>query len=153
MKNNKGYTLIEILIVMAIGVVILSFIIDSFYNLIKTQALDRDYDSIASLVDQAKSLSINSKSASKYGLFFSSSTVAIFKGDTYSTSTVYQSYSLNSKVNISAINLVGSSTNQVIFNRLNGYANASGTIAISLKSDPAVVKTIQIYKTGAVEYK
>lgn len=153
-KTNRGYTLIEIVVVMAITVVILSVVINSFFNLAKNQALNNDYLSVTSLIDQAKSLSINSKSASQYGMYFSSSTVVLFKGPNYiSTSPANQSYILNSRVNISVINLSGSSTDQVVFDRLTGYASASGTVAISLKDGSVNPKVIQIYKTGLIDYK
>lgn len=149
---KKGFTLIEVLIVIALSIIILSIVISTFYSIAKTQALEKDYISVASLVDQAKSLSINSKSNSQYGIYFSSSTVAIFKGSSYSTSTVSQTHTLNGKVNISGINLVGSSTDQLVFDRLTGYASASGTIAISLKESTSTARLIRIYNTGTIEY-
>jgi len=151
MKN--GYTLTEILVVIAVTGIILLFVINSFLNLIKIQALDSDYVSVASLIDQAKSLSINSKSGYKYGVYFATSTVILFKGEAYSASTTDQVYNLNGRVNISDINLVGGGLNQITFDRLNGYASASGTIGFSLKDGSAVPKIIQIYNTGVVEYK
>jgi hypothetical protein len=106
------------------------------------------------LIDQAKSASINSKDASSYGVYFSSSTAVLFKGQNYiASSTTNQPYSLNSRVNISAINLVGSSTNQIVFDRLTGYANASGTVAFSFKNEATSTKLIRIYKTGLIEYR
>jgi prepilin-type N-terminal cleavage/methylation domain-containing protein len=132
-RKNNGYTLIEILIVIAITVIVLSIVLNSFYSLAKIQALDKDYISVASLLDQAKSQTINSKSASQYGVYFASSTAILFRGGSYtSSSTDNQTYSLNSRVNISSINLTGSTTDQVVFSRLTGYASASGTISISL---------------------
>lgn len=150
---TKGYTLIEILVVIAISVAIISAVGATFFNLIKVQALDKDYVSIISLIDQARSQTINSLSGLQYGVFFSSSTVALFKGPTYSSSSISQQYDLNGRVNISMINLVGSSTNQIIFDRLTGYANASGTVTVSLKDGSVAAKNVQIYRTGTIEYK
>jgi len=151
-KINKGYTLTEILVVMGISIIILSVVVSYFYSLVKIQALDKDYTSVVSLVDQAKSLSINSKSASQYGVYFASSTAVLFKGSNYiSTSTANQIYTLNNRVSISNIDLEGSSTSQVLFSRLTGYANASGTVSVSLKDGSGSPKVIRIYRTGTIE--
>jgi len=154
MKENKGFTLIEIMVVLALSAIILTVIITSYYDLAKKQALDKDYLSVASLLDQAKSSAINSKSASQYGVYFASSSAVLFKGQTYvSNNITNQTYLLNNRVSISALNLVGSSTDRVLFSRLTGYANASGTITLSLKDSPTTKKIIKVYKTGVIEYK
>jgi prepilin-type N-terminal cleavage/methylation domain-containing protein len=151
---KKGFTLIEILIVIAISAIILAIVVNAFYSMVRTQALDRDHSSIASLIDQAKSLSINAKSASQYGVYFASSTASLFKGTSYNPAdSANQNYNLDGRVTISGLNLVGSSTDQILFSRLTGYANASGTISISLKDDLINSKIIRVYSTGLVEYK
>jgi len=153
-RTNKGYTLLELVIAIAIGAMIIYVVGSSFYKLIATQAFDKDYISVSSLVDQAKSLALNSKLASPYGVYFSSSTAVMFKGDNYvSTSTNNQVYVLNSRVSISSLNLIGSTTDRVIFSHLTGYASASGTISVSLKDGSANARVIKIYQTGIIEYK
>lgn len=153
-KIKKGFTLIEILVVLAISAVILSILLSFLNNFSRTQALDKDYLSVVSLIEQAKSASINSKQASQYGVYFASSSAVLFKGLSYiSTSSSNQIYNLNSRVSISSLNFVGSSSNQVVFDRLTGYANASGTISISLQNSTSSDKIIRIYKTGTIEYK
>lgn len=153
-KLKKGYTLIEILLVIAISVIILAIILSSFNSLIKTQALDKDYSSVASLIDQAKSLALNSKAGSQYGVHFASSTVVLFKGTNFSSGAAdNQTYFLNSRVSLSADNLIGSTTAEILFSRITGYANASGTVALSLKADPNIFKIIRIYHTGTIAYK
>lgn len=150
---KKGFTLIEILVVIGITAIVLGVAVNSFYNFVKTQALNADYISIASFIDQAKSLSINSKSDSQYGVRFSTSTVDLFKGSSYSVAGSQQTYTLNSRVYISDINLVGGNANEIVFDRLTGYSSASGTVSIALKSASTTVLTMQIYKTGIVEYE
>ncbi len=152
--KNKGFTLIEVLIVLIISSSILIIVISSFYKLVKTQALERDLSSIIAIIDRAKSLALNSESASQYGVYFSSSTAVLYKGINYiPTSTSNEIYFLNNRVNISSINLIGSSTNQITFSRITGYSNASGTVSISLKDNFLPDRIIKIYRTGVVEYK
>lgn len=153
-KIKRGFTLIEILLVIAITGVIVAVSISPLNNLIKAQALDKDYISVAALVDQAKSLSINSKAGSQYGVRFTGSTAVLFKGINYTPGDPNnQIYDLNSRVNISEIDFDGGAADEIVFSRLTGYANASGTVTVSLKSDPGSFKTIKIYQTGTVEYE
>lgn len=149
---KRAFTLMEILIVIAVTSIVLTIVVSAFNNVAKTQALDKDYISIASIIDQAKSLSINSKSASQYGVYFSSSTVSLFKGADYFTGVVSQAYTLNNKVHVAEINLVGSSTDQFVFDRLTGYSSASGTVSVALKEASSTSRLIRIYSTGTIEY-
>lgn len=151
---KKGFTLIEILIVLTLTVIILSVVVSSLYNLVGGQALDKDFSSVGALIEQAKSLTLNSKSASQYGVYFGTSTVTLFKGENYVLgSNTNQIYNLNGRTNISAVNLAGETTDRIYFERLTGYASASGTIALSLKKASTSPKVIQIYRTGVIEYK
>lgn len=153
-KKNKGFTLIEILVVMAISAIILMVVLSSFFDLVKVQALDKDFLSVASMVDMAKSQSINAKADSEYGVYFSTSSATLFKGADYVLGGIdNQVYNLNGRVNISAINLEQGNTDQIVFSKITGYASASGTVAISLKDESAIAKVITIHKTGTVEYK
>lgn len=151
-KLVGGFTLMEILMVIAISVVILGIVFTSFNDLIRTQALAKDHVSILAVLDQAKSLAINSKSASQYGVHFASTTVILFTGTAYEENhSANQVFTLNSRVYISDISLIGADTDQVVFSRITGYANAQGTVTLALKNNPASTKIIQIYQTGLIE--
>ncbi len=147
---KQGFTLIEVLIVIAIAAIILGVVGGTFYDVIKSQALKNDYISVVSLLDRAKSLSINAKSDSEYGVRFASTTAQLFKGS-YSTANVQETLNLNSRTYISNINL--SSGSEISFDRLTGYASAYGTISVALKNSSTTPKVVKVYQTGVIEHE
>ncbi len=146
--NNYGFTLLEILMVIAIMGILITIIISSFSILNKSQALEKSVRQGASIVSQARSLTLSSKEDSNYGVHFESSTLTLFKGSTYSAldgSNI--TTSLNNLVLITNIALTGGGSD-VVFERLNGSINTPGTITYTLGSK---TKSLTISGTGLIE--
>ncbi len=150
-KNKKsGFTLIEILVVLAIVGLISIFIFTSLNNYKKFQALDKDKETIVQILRQARSQTLSSRNASQYGAHIASSTVTLFTGTTYSSSSASnQVFLLQASDNIMTISLNGGGSD-VVFTRLTGETNQYGTITISSPTT-SKTKTVTIYKTGLVE--
>ena len=149
-KNNpkgfsKGFTLIEITIVLAIVAMLISIAVSSFSKAGSSEALDTTIVSVMSVLNGAKSSAISSKDASDYGVRILNDKLISFKN----------SYGIeNSEFDISNLVTISTSTgigNDVIFRNVSGQTNASGTITISILSDPSRVGTIRIYSTGIIE--
>lgn len=158
-KNQKsffkqGFTLLEILVVIVI-VTILSFIsYASFANLHKNRILEKEAGVVVSVLEEARSLSISSKDASQYGVFFEvgGNTIALFSGANYSPeSQDNKVYILDELVVISGVNLVGGETDTVVFQRLTGATDQHGTIVIARTQDSEDNITIAVYPTGVIE--
>lgn len=149
-KLTPGFTLLEILMVVAIMGILVTIIITSFSTLNKAQALDKSARQGASILNQARMLTLSSKEDSVYGVHFESSEITLFKGGSYSSNDPDNIISpLNSIVSITNINLSGGGVD-VIFGRLTGNTNTPGTVTFSLDSSTAT-KTISVSGTGLIE--
>jgi prepilin-type N-terminal cleavage/methylation domain-containing protein len=148
-KESRGFTLIEILVVLSVLVLITGLTLFSFRDLNRSQALDKNAMSLVSLLEEARSLTLASKDDSEYGVYFGPEEVVLFKGEDFNSGEAVRTFSLHSIVEMSDV--LGGSSDQVVFERLTGKASASGTVTLSLKNNPDSEKVIEIFLTGIVE--
>ena len=150
-NSTTGFSVAELLVVIAVIAILAALSASSFVNLNKTEAVDKTALLAISALDEARSLTLASKNSSQYGVHFEDSKIVLFTGATYSSGdSSNQVNLLNSVVRTSAINLTGGG-NEVIFNRLTGATGENGSVTFSFRSDSTVTKTVTIYTTGAAE--
>ena len=149
--KNKGITLIEILVIIAIIIIISSVVLFSLSKFQKGQALDNTTIEIVTLLNKARQNTLSSLNSTSYSVHFETDKMVLFIGSVYSSSsstneTVY----FDSSVIIPStggINVGGG--DNVTFERLTGET-IGGTIIIRLVSDSTKTKTITISKTGII---
>lgn len=147
-NEESGFTLIEIIIVIVIFSVIAGIIIVPFSQFRNQQVLAGAADNILSLINQARSQTLAAKNDINYGIYFATSSITIFPGDVYDQEAIENKETiLSTKVTISDISIAGSGAS-IIFSRLTGITNASGTITVSLVSDVDKNKVILINEAG-----
>ena len=79
MKNfKKGFTLLEILITVAIVGIISSVVVYSFSKYADSSALDATNNLVISTLSQARSMSVSAKVGSPFGVHFDTKSVTIF---------------------------------------------------------------------------
>lgn len=151
MPSKKGFSLVELIIVISIAMILTAISISTFFSVSDQQSLEKDVNYSISLVEKARLQTVNSKDNSQFGVRFSSSSVILFQGLTYvagsSTNTVF---TFSPKVEISSINLSGGVQN-IIFEKITGKSSATGTVNFRLKSNQNSSTTVVVYKTGLVE--
>jgi type II secretory pathway pseudopilin PulG len=146
--NTKGFTMVELLISFAIMVLLFAITVGAYKNYTKHQALKRDAETVASILRNARSLTLTGKGGVAYGVHLASSTVTLFTAPTYATSTATnQVTELNSGITLDTD--VGGNPD-VVFSRLTGEANLSATLNIYMRSAVSST-TIRVYRTGVVE--
>jgi prepilin-type N-terminal cleavage/methylation domain-containing protein len=148
-KNNfkMGFTLVEILLVLAILVVIISIIVTNLSQTKKNQVLKNSVSDIVSALNKASSQTLASVNSRTYGVHFESDRVIIFSGTTFdSGASDNETILISSPATISNINLTGGVVN-VYFNKLTNKPSVTGTITISV---PSVSSTITIGATGII---
>ncbi|PIP55697.1 MAG: hypothetical protein CO183_02635 [Candidatus Zambryskibacteria bacterium CG_4_9_14_3_um_filter_42_9] len=149
--RNKGFTMIEILFVVAIVSIVSAIVFISLSKLNSTQALRESSALVTSVLNEARSLTISSKSDSQYGVHFEDYGVVLFKGDSYSPiDPTNISTEINSLIGIGNINFSDSGTD-IVFKRLTGEALVSGTLELFLKASPETKRVITISNTGLVD--
>ncbi|MBI2643911.1 MAG: type II secretion system protein [Candidatus Wildermuthbacteria bacterium] len=153
-KMQNGFTLVELMFFVLILGIIVGMTVVLFANLQRGSDVKRISEDMIGILQLAQSKTLSSNGASKYGVYFETSTnphqYILFKGNTFSTSdpNSKEIYKLPSGVEISAINLGGGS--EIAFDRLTGTLNPSGSIALRSIADPSLVQTIYIEDSGVV---
>ena len=148
---KSGFTLVEILVVIALLVLIGGIIIGSLGQINRREALAKETANLVSLLNQARALTLASKNSSEYGLHLAVAQVTLFRGLNYDASaSTNEVTSLNPLITIASYTLTGGGSN-IIFDRLTGTTAESGTITLALVADVAVTKTITVSVTGVVE--
>jgi type II secretory pathway pseudopilin PulG len=151
MKSSaKGATLVEVLVIIAIGAIILGISFFTFYNLRNTQSLDQEVGNVLSYIERARSKSTSSSGFSEYGLHFTSTTTTVFKGKVYSASdSNNEIYKLPGGITYSAINLTGG-LYDLYFAKVTGKPNVTGTLTL-YSSSTGSTKVITIFATGLAQ--
>jgi type II secretory pathway pseudopilin PulG len=157
MKNiyNKGISLLEIIIIIAVIGILSAIIIPSFASFKSEQALKNTTVDIISLLNKAKLDSNSYLGGSLYSVYFETDKAVYFKGTTYSESNpTNEVVLLNSSVNIPStggINLTDTiSANTITFPRLTENVRGYGNIVIRMTNSSERQKVITINKLGAI---
>jgi len=143
-SKNRGFTFVEILAVLAIITSLTTVVILSFNSLGGRQSLDKTSISVISILNEARSMAMSSKDFSNYGVRISTGSIISFKNNYGNENRVFE---LPNLVNISDINI----SSDIIFNKLSGDTNATGTFSVFLKKNPLKKVVIRISNTGLVE--
>jgi prepilin-type N-terminal cleavage/methylation domain-containing protein len=149
-SKNKGFTVIEIILVLALGALLTGFIALSFSKVNEHEALDTNADLVVSVLNEARSLTLSSVGNTRYGVHFDADQVVLFSGASYSSGAASNvPTALNPRVALRNISFGGGSN--VVFDRLTGATSQSGALQIYLKSATTTYKTISVSATGLSE--
>ncbi|MSU55100.1 MAG: prepilin-type N-terminal cleavage/methylation domain-containing protein [Candidatus Taylorbacteria bacterium] len=147
-KFKSGFTVVELLVVLAVAGIIMVVSVGAFSKAPGLEALDKGTAVVLSSLERARNQTLSAKNASVYGVHFETQKVVMFRDSAYSSaSTTNVVENLNPSIKISAINLSGGAS-EVVFERLTGETQKNGTVVISLVSNLALTRTITIFKTG-----
>lgn len=149
-KKQTGFSLIEMIAVVAIGAVLVAAIVVSFASFRNNKIVDISADQILSVINEARVKTVSSEDYSRFGVRFEAGRIVFFKGDIFTepNSSNVQT-TLSPLVEISNISLNGGTAN-VVFQKLTGKTNNYGSLRIRLKSDNNKYKTISVKPAGIV---
>lgn len=142
---KKGYTLIELLIAIAVLTVILVISAATFYNLTKKSDIDISRDNIISTLNTARNKTVASEGSAQYGVYFditSSPDRYILRSTSFE-----EIHDLLSTIEIS----IGGGS-EVVFKRLDGSTDNYGSITIKHLTTNET-RTIYIYSSGEISTK
>ena len=147
----RGFTFVELLVVMAVIGIIATISTATFRAMYQKATLESGTSEVFDALTDARAKTLASQGSSVYGVHFSSTTVTRFVGDTYtsgaSTNSVYTFES-----SILATSSIISAGGNVLFSRLTGISNATGTIYV-YDSSGAGTTTVIIHGSGLIEYE
>ncbi|MFA7286526.1 MAG: prepilin-type N-terminal cleavage/methylation domain-containing protein [Patescibacteria group bacterium] len=141
MKRN-GYTLVELIIGTSIMLLLSSVAYSSFRGLEFRLRLESTAQNIMRTLEEAQTRTIAARSDTNYGVHFDATSYTLFPGGTYAVGAVgNEVHELPSGVAM-AVSIGDGS--DVVFERVRGVASASGTVIVSLTSDPTLTRTVVI---------
>lgn len=147
MTYNRGISLIEIIISVAILGILVATVLASFSGIRTTQVLESDRNLIVSTLTTAKLNTLASKGLKSYGVHIDTANnqLVIFEGTTYdSAASTNQAVPLDSRVRISAY----TGGMDIVFDRLTGAVWPLRSIVVNATGGPS--KTINVFPSGVI---
>ncbi|PJA89935.1 MAG: hypothetical protein CO137_01600 [Candidatus Magasanikbacteria bacterium CG_4_9_14_3_um_filter_32_9] len=140
LKKKVGFTLIEMLLVVALMGIILA-LTTPIYSLFQTKNdLDLATESIKTALYRAQTLSRNMIGDDTWGVYIQNEDIILFKGTSYSLSN--PNFDEITKM---STRVVTSGTTEIIFNKLTGEPQNIANIELSIDNE---TKTITINEKG-----
>lgn len=155
--KEQGFTLFEVIIVLAIFAVLSAVVVGSFVVLQKRSGVDSSAQEFVNALKLAQSKTLASEQSKAYGVYINTSVsphrYIIFRGATYaSRETAFdQEYQLPSSIEFFGISLGGG--NEIVFERLTGFSAQSGNVSVRFKTDTSQSKTIYIANNGTIGFE
>lgn len=148
-KYQRGFTALEILIVIAILGILLAVIMPSFMNFRRSSLLNTDTMNLVTLINRARLLSVSSKDDAQYGIHLESGMAVLFKGTTYDTaSSTNETHIFSTGLTLSSI-AISTGGSEVLFEKVTGATtNSAAATTTLLVTGTTSSTTVLIYPTG-----
>lgn len=140
----KGFTLIEMLIVIGIMAIIASAGIPVVLNLYRDYRMNSEVRLLSSVLERARDKAMNNFNGSAHGVFIGSDNYVIFEGDDYETRNTSQDLIVP---RAGAIAISGAS--ELVFEQLSGRTSSTTLIL----NDGINQNFIYINEEGKIHYK
>lgn len=147
-KNERAFTLLEMLVAVSLMVLIASFFFRSLLDYGHQQSFRKDLSEIKSLIETTRLKTISAETDSQFGVHFLDNALVIYEGAIYSSSSP-----TNNVINFSNIDFstdLTNSDNGFVFSRLYGVPSATGTVQLIYKRDQSTT-TVTINSNGLLE--
>lgn len=149
--HTKGFTLVEIVIVVALLFILMAITLLSFSDIGDNNALETSVASVVGELNEARSKTLASEGDERYGVHLGTTQIVQFAGSSYTSGDASNVVTdIHASAEIADIDLSGGGTD-IIFNRLTGETNQYGTFVIRLQDDVTASTTVTIYQTGIIE--
>ena len=143
----KGFTLIEVIITASILIILGGMSLTAFIRTRTAHDLTETTQNILSVLILAQSRQLAGQDNSVWGVHLQSNQIALFKGLTYASSPLIQTYSLPSSIQLTNILLAGGGID-VIFKRVSGETDTSGTFQVNVIASPSMLSSVTIDGSG-----
>jgi len=144
LNEQYGFTLLEVLLSVAIISVLAGLSLPVYRTLIMKNDLDIAAATIASSLRRAQVLSQAVDGDATWGVKAQSGSIVLFKGASYAGRDPNFDEIFDMPTSISV-----SGTNEIVFTKLTGFPQTTGTINLSTESD---ARSVPINEKGAVNY-
>lgn len=139
----KGFTLIEITVVVAISIALLVFSIPVVVHFLSYQTLQDTQATLVASLRQAHTNALYQKNDSAFGVRFLSGSYVLFQGASYATRTA--SYDITTTIPAS---VTVSGITEVVFTKRTGIPSTTGTILLQSGNRN---RSVTINQQGSIE--
>ena len=137
----KGFSLVEILIVVAILAFLFVLMVPSGIQFYRTQQLDTVTEEIVQALRKVQLNSMSVKNDSAFGVYFSSGQYVLFRGNSYLSRDQEEIFEILNDISFSG------DISEVVFSKLSGDPNNIGNLILTLNNK---TKTININSLGRI---
>jgi len=142
-RNKRGFTLTEVLIVIGIALFISGLTIPVGVRFFQVQTLDETAVSLMETLRRAHNHAVFQKNDSDFGVKILSDSYVLFQGDSYASRTQSEDENF-----ILSTNIITSGIDEVVFAKSVGTPDVIGALTVTLWSDS---QTIDISAQGKIE--
>lgn len=147
----RGFSLIEIIVVLSISLILMVAVIVSFSSFRGESEFNKSVEDILIAIQLARSKTISSENFYQYGVHLETGRITVFKGIVFSENDPENLRTdLSSLIEISDIFLNGGGSD-IVFQKVTGKTENYGTITLRIKSSPSKTRTINIKSTGVTD--
>ena len=145
-KDMRGFSLIELLIVVAIAALLVGIAIPSFDTLTSQIGAADAATVYAQALRRAEALSVSGRNDAGWGVEIATSSIILFKGSTYTArdTTYDDQYAASISFTVSGVT-------EVDFAKFTGLPNTSGTTTIT-DILGTITRTVNINARGTITY-
>ncbi len=147
--KNKGFTLIEILVVLGITIILATGGFLSLWNLKKHQALRLAAENMVAFVRDAEQRSVSQDQGLGWGVHFENSA----DRDSYWRFSGSDPMAISEKITLPSGVEMDTPSDDVFFAKVSGLPDSSAEVKIKLSGDDSSVMTIKINAQGTIEQK
>jgi len=153
--KRKGFTMLEILLVLGVFSILLVLSLPAIRSFGKTSDVVNAKDEIVSVLRIAHSKTVASEGDARYGVYFNDTTdphqYVLFQGDSYASRvvTLDEVHELEDSVDFSSISFGGGK--EIVFDRIVGTTSQFGSTVLEYKSDSTKTETIYVEGSGNIE--
>jgi len=147
-SSPRGFTLLEIIIAIAIMALILATVIPSLMTFRRSSILNTETQELITLANRARLLAVSSKNDQQFGVHFESGKAVLFVGATYTAGVpTNEEHIFDQSVTASTVLSGGGS--EVLFAKVTGEASRVATTTLLINGTTSST-TVLILKTGVV---
>lgn len=144
LNKNKGFTLLEIILVVALLTIISTIISPIYFSAKGSNDLSNSANAVVSSLRKAQLLSMAVKEDSSWGVKLNDDEIIIFKGDDYLSRDFSRDeiFKINKSINITSLD-------EIVFLKFSGRPNLFGDIFLANNGKN---KILNINSLGVIEY-
>jgi prepilin-type N-terminal cleavage/methylation domain-containing protein len=155
MKNRRGFTLIEILVVMSIAAIVYAFGFAIYKSWNEQVILTNKVDELKSALVRTQQLAMTAADNSNWGLHVATTSYTMFPGSFYDENrSGNQTWLLDGVAILNPDNTFFNGVSgygpNVVFVKFTGQTNNTGTVAMYPVTNPTIIKNVTVQPSGQI---